>query len=140
MELEDLLAEAEALFEAREPITVPVKLGNATVGVRFLPLSGEDWYSLVQKHPPRSEEPQDHKVRYNTDAVVVEYPDLVMIVGDRVDDMMREAPDGGRFSIWPRIWKQLTKAGRELVTYELWAAHELTPEQVVVEAGKDSKG
>lgn len=137
MELEELLAEADALMEAVEPITVPATLGKKTVGVRFLPMSGADWRGLVLQHPPRPDVPQDLRLGYNVDDVVSAYPAVALIIDDRVDDMVRVTEDGERKSLWPETWAKITATGRKDVATEMWAAHELTPEQLVLDAGKD---
>lgn len=136
MGLEELLAEADALMEAVEPITVPVKLGKKTVGVRFMPMDGPGWRTLVRQHPPRSDIPEDAQRGYNIESVVAAYPSVALIIGDQVDDMYRDA-DAGRVSLWPETWGKLTATGRKDVADEIWAAHELLPELFVGEAGKD---
>ncbi len=136
MELEDLLAEADEIAQAVEPITVPVSLGKSTVGVRFLPMIGAEWNALVAQFPPRPNVPADKNRGYNIDAVVGAYPNVVLIVGEKVDDMIRVQEDGSRKSIWPDTWQRLTATGRTDVSTEMWAAHEFLPEKLVGEAGK----
>jgi hypothetical protein len=140
MELEELLAEADAILEAVEPITVPVTLGKSTVGVRFLPMSGADWGNLTVRFPPRMDAPQDLRHGYNIDAVVGAYPNVALIVGDKVDDMVRVQEDGSKKSIWPETWARLTSTGRKDVETEIWVAHELVPEKRVDAEGKGSEG
>ncbi|WP_144795695.1 hypothetical protein [Microbacterium paludicola] len=135
MELEDLLAEADAQLAAVEPITVPATLATETVGVRFLPMSGANWRTLVLKHPPRPDAPQDLQMGYNIDAVVAAYPDVALILGDRVDDMWRDT-DEGRVWMWPKTWERISATGRKDISTEMWAAHEYLPEQLVSNAGK----
>lgn len=136
MKLEDLLAEADAQMEAVEPITVPVKLGEQTVGVRFLPMDGPGWRALTVRHPPREDVTVDRNHGYNIESVVGAYPDVALIIGDEVDDMRRTQDDGSVKSLWPETWKRLTATGRDDVAAEMWAAHELVPERLVGQAGK----
>ncbi len=140
MELEELLAEADEILEAVEPITVPVTLGKSTVGVRFLPMSGAEWNALTVQHPPRQEVPADMNRGYNIDAVVGAYPNVALIVGEKVDDMIRVQEDGTRKSVWPETWARLTATGRKDVSAEMWTAHEYLPEKLVGGAGKASEG
>lgn len=140
MKLEELLAEADKMMEAVEPITVPVTLGKSTVGVRFLPMSGAEWNALTVKHPPRDDVPADMSRGYNIDAVVGAYPNVALIVGDDVDDLQRINEDGTRKSVWPETWARLTATGRKDVSTEIWAAHEYLPEKLVGGAGKASEG
>lgn len=137
MRLEELLAEADEILAAVEPITVPVTLGKSTVGVRFMPMDGAGWNALVALYPPSKDASAVDKSRgYNIDAVVGAYPNVALIVGDEVDDLMREQEDGSRRSVWPDTWQRLTAMGRRDVQTEIWAAHEYMPEKLVGEAGK----
>ena len=83
---------------------------------------------------------QDANLGYNVDAVVENYPDVALVVGDEVDDMKRADAEGKPVSKWPAIWQALTATGRKDVSAAIWAAHELTPERLVDEAGKASAG
>ncbi|WP_417556164.1 hypothetical protein [Microbacterium sp.] len=140
MNLEELLAEADEILAAVEPLTVPVTLGKSTVGVRFLPMDGARWRGLTVKHPPRPDVPADMNRGYNIDAVVGAYPDVALIIGDTVDDMLRVQEDGTRVSAWPETWKRLTATGRDDVAAEMWSAHELIPEKLVDAEGKALAG
>lgn len=138
LDLDVLLAEATALIENAEPELVPVVLAKRQLGVRFLPMSGADWRDLVLRHPARPDVQQDLNLGYNVDAVVAAYPDVVVIDGDELDDMLRTDAEGKQFSKWPAVWGKLTATSRKDVAAAMWAAHELTPDQLVVEAGKVS--
>ncbi|MEV4777455.1 hypothetical protein [Microbacterium sp. LWH12-1.2] len=140
IDLDALIAEAVALVEDAEPELVPVVLGRSRVGVRFVPMMGSAWRDLVLKHPPRTDVMQDVNLGYNVDAVVAAYPNVALVDGDDVDDMIREDAEGKPFSKWPTVWGALTSTGRKEVATEIWAAHELLPEKVVEAAGKASAG
>lgn len=139
-DLDALLAKAREMVESAEPELVPVVLAGHSVGVRFLPMSGADWRSLCLKHPPRTDVVQDLNLGYNVDAVVEAYPNLALVSGDTVDDMIRTDAEGKEYSKWPSVWKALTATGRKDVVAEVWAAHERAPERLVSEAGKASAG
>lgn len=139
-DLDALLAQAEKQFDDREPEFVPVVLAGEQVGVRFLPLRSGEWNDLTEKHPPRPDVPQDVRIGYNVPAVVAAYPDVVLVAGDQVDDMVRHDEDGEPFSKWPVVYGALTAKSRKSVAVAMWAAHERTPELLVVEAGKASSG
>lgn len=138
IDLDELIAEADRLIADAEAEFVPVVLAKRQVGVRFVPMSGADWRELVLKHPPRPEIAQDLNIGYNVDSVVAAYPDLVLVDGDEVDDMVRPGPEGKLVSQWPAVWKRLTATGRKDVSTAIWAAHERTPERLVADAGKAS--
>lgn len=134
--LDDLLAEAAAMVEAVEPEFVPVTLARRKVGVRYLPMEGRDWNDLTAKHPPRSDVPRDLRFGYNIDAVVGAYPDVVVVDGDDVDDMIRTDAEGKRVSKWPAVWAALSATSRKDLAASIWVAHERTPEKLVDAAGK----
>lgn len=138
MDLDELLAMADEMIEEAEMELVPVVLARRQVGVRFLPLSGEAWRDLVLKHSPRDGVVQDVNLGYNVDAVVGAFPNVALVVGDDVDDMMRVDAEGNPYSKWPAVWKRLTSTGRKDVATSIWAAHERTPERLVDDAGKAS--
>ncbi|WP_311257336.1 hypothetical protein [Microbacterium sp. WCS2018Hpa-9] len=140
LDLDALLAKAQEMVENAEPELVPVILAGQQVGVRFLPVSGADWRDLALKHPPRSDVMRDLNVGYNIDALVADYPNVALVDGDSVDDMVREDSEGKKVSKWPAVWGALTATGRKDVSSALWAAHERTPERLVVDAGKASAG
>lgn len=137
IDLEALIAEADKLVAEADIEFVPVTLAGRQVGVRFAPMSGADWRDLVLKQPPRPEIVQDINLGYNVDAVVAAYPNVALVDGDDVDDMMRPGKDGSE-SMWPAVWKRLTATGRKDVATAMWAAHERTPERLVADAGKAS--
>lgn len=138
IDLDALLNLAQEMVDNAEPELVPVVLGGRSVGVRFLPLSGADWRDLCLKHPPRPDVRQDAVLGYDVDAVVSAFPNVAVVVGETVDDMIRLDAEGKQTSKWPSVWKALTATGRKDVSAEIWAAHERTPERLVVEAGKAS--
>lgn len=138
MDLDALLAEADELIENAEMEFVPVVLARRQVGVRFLPISGDAWRNLVLRHSPREDVVQDVNLGYNVDAVVAAFPNVALVVGDEVDDMIRVDAEGKSYSKWPAVWKRLTSTGRKDVATSIWAAHERTPERLVVDAGKAS--
>lgn len=140
IDLDELFAEADAILEAAEPVTVPVVLGKRTLGVRFLPMSGADWQYLTAQHPPRPNVPREMRLGYNVDAVVAAYPDVALIDGDVVDPLLRTDEDGNQVSKWPEVWARLTSTGRKDVSTEMWAVHELIPDRLVDDAGKASTG
>lgn len=140
IDLDALMAKADEIFEARETELVPVVLAGKALGVRFLPIAGDEWQLLVLKHPPRTDILQDMNLGYNVDDVVAAYPNLALVDGDDVDDMIRPGEDGKPVSVWPKIWKRLSKNGRKDVATAIWAAHERTPERLVEVAGKASSG
>ena len=126
------------MIENAEPEMVPVVLAGKQIGVRFAPMSGADWRDLSLKHPPRSDVIRDLNVGYNIDSLVAEYPNVALVDGDSVDDMIREDPEGNPVSKWPAVWAALTATGRKDLSSALWAAHERTPERLVDDAGKAS--
>lgn len=136
MDLEALFAEADRLVAEAEPELVPVVLAGRQMGVRYVPMSGQEWRDLVLLHPPRPDVVQDMNLGYNVDAVVGAYPHVALIEGDEVDDLMREDAEGNQYSAWPAVWKRLTATGKKDVAVSVWAAHERTPEKLVVDAGK----
>lgn len=140
LDLDALLAKAQEMVENAEPELVPVVLAGQQVGVRFLPVSGADWRDLSLKHPPRSDVLRDLNVGYNIDALVADYPNVALVDGESVDDMIRQDSEGKPISKWPAVWASLTATGRKDVSSALWAAHERTPERLVVDAGKASSG
>lgn len=137
-DLDALLAEADAVFEAREPEFVPVVLAGRSVGVRYLPLDGPAWRKLTLEHPPRAEILQDLRVGYDVDAVVAAYPDVVLVSGDTVDDMVRTDAEGKRYSVWPKVCGRLSRTGLADVAASMWDAHERATERLVGDAGKAS--
>lgn len=140
MDLEALLAKADAILEEMEPELVPVVLAGRQIGVRFLPLSGADWRDLVLKYPARKDVAQDLNLGYNVDAAVAAYPHVALVDGDEVDDMVRDDTEGNPVSKWPAVWARLSATGRKDVAAAMWAAHERTPERLVDAAGKASSG
>lgn len=139
-DLDALLDEADKIFAARETEFVPVVLAGRSVGVRYLPMSGGEWRALTLKHPPRSGIIQDMNLGYNVDAVVSAYPDVVLVKGDVVDDMIRVDAEGRRVSAWPKVCERLSKTGIADVAASMWSVHERETERLVDEAGKDSPG
>ncbi|OJU41822.1 MAG: hypothetical protein BGN97_03735 [Microbacterium sp. 69-10] len=137
MKLEELLAQADKMMEAVEPITVPVKLnGGQHLGVRFLPMSGADWRTLTARHAPRDGAEKDAARGYNIAGVVAAYPDVVVITDDaEPDSLLREDSLGHTYSIWPDVASRLTAKSLEALEFQMWAAHEYTPE-LVEQAGK----
>lgn len=140
IDIDGLVAEARALVAEAEAELVPVTLGRRQVGVRFLAMMGADWRDLILRHSPREGVVQDANLGYNVDAVVAVYPDLALVDGDEVDDMIRADAEGNKFSKWPAVWGALTSTGRKDVAAAIWAAHERTPEIMVAEAGKAQAG
>lgn len=140
LDLDALLATAKAMVEDAEPELVPVVLAGKQIGVRFVPVSGADWRDLALKHPPRPNVTRDLNVGYNIDALVSDYPHIVLVDGETVEDMIREDAEGKPYSKWPAVWAALTANGRKDVSAALWAAHERTPERLVADAGKASPG
>lgn len=140
VDLDALVADALALFEGAEPEIVPVMLGRRQVGVRFLPMSGREWRDLVLRHPPRKDVLQDANVGFHVDEVVAAYPNVALVVGDEVDDMIRTDAEGKKYSKWSAVWDALTATGRKDVSSAIWVAHVVAPEQLVADAGKASPG
>lgn len=140
IDLGALIEEADALIEAVEPELVTVRLGKRALGVRFIPLAPSDWRELTLKHPPRPDVLQDQNVGYNTDAVVAAFPNLALVDGDEVDDMIRLGEDGEPVSKWPAIFSRITSQSQKDVVRSIWFAHDRAPDLMVVDAGKASKG
>ncbi len=140
VDLDGLLARADELVAAREPEFVPVVLAGVMVGIRFMPMSGDDWYLLTMKHPPRPDVVQDSRLGYDLRAVVEAFPEVALVVDDVVDDMMRPGPDGELVSVWPKVLSKLTKTGLHDLSTSMWSAHERDPEVRVEAAGKASAG
>lgn len=140
IDLDALFAEADALVAEAETELVPVVIAKKQAGVRFAPMGGAAWRDLVLLHPPRNGVVQDANLGYNVDAVVEAYPNVALIMGDDVDDMMRDDGEGKRVSAWPKVWARLTSTGRKDVAVAIWSAHERTPELLVEQAGKASAG
>lgn len=140
IDIDALVSQAEAMVREADPEIVPVVLAGRQLGVRFLPMMGSEWRALTLKHPPRTDVVQDLNLGYNVDAVVEAYPYVALIDGEQVDDMMRTDDEGKRVSRWPAVWGALSSVGRRDVATSMWAAHERTPERLVVEAGKASEG
>ena len=136
MDLGTLISEATALVEEVESETVPVTLGKRKLGVRFVPASGKEWRDLVLQHPPREDVTRDLNLGYNVDAVVGAFPNVALVDGDEVDDMIRTNEDGDEVSKWPTIWELLTASSRKSLERAIWYAHEVAPDVLVVEAGK----
>ncbi|MEV4737186.1 MULTISPECIES: hypothetical protein [unclassified Microbacterium] len=134
--LDELVAEANRLIDDAEPELVPVTLARRQVGVRFVPMRGEDWQDLTLLHPPRPNVRRDLNVGYNIDAVIAAYPHVALVSGDKIDDMLRTDGEGKTFSKWPEVWTALTSTGRKDVASAIWDAHERAPERLVEEAGK----
>lgn len=139
-DLDALLVKAQEMVDNAEPELVPVVLAGRSVGVRFLPMSGADWRDLCLRNSPRTDVTQDLNLGYNVDAVVSAYPNIALVAGDHVDDMVRQDAEGKPVSKWPAVWSALTSTGRKDVSAAIWAAHERTPERLVVDAGKVSTG
>lgn len=139
-DLDALVTKAQAMVAEAEPELVPVVLAGHPVGVRFLPVSGGEWRDLCLKHPPRIDVVQDINLGYNVDAVVSAFPNIAMVSGETVDDMIRTDAEGKTYSKWPAVWQSLTATGRKDVAAEIWSAHERTPERLVSDAGKASPG
>lgn len=140
LDLDALLAKAQEAIETADPELVPVVLAGQSVGVRFVPMSGAEWRDLCLKHPPRTDVVQDLNLGYNVDEVVAAYPNVALVADDDVDDMVRTDGERKAVSKWPAVWGALTATGRKDVSAAIWAAHERTPERLVVEAGKASTG
>lgn len=136
IDLDALVAEAKAMIDGAEPEFVEVVLAGHQAGVRFAPMLGADWRELVLKYPPRTDVLQDMNLGYNVDDVVAAYPDVALVKGDEVDDMIRVDAEGKSFSKWPAVYGALTATGRKDVAAAMWAAHERTPERLVEAAGK----
>jgi len=113
-----------------------VTLGKRKLGVRFVPASGKEWRDLVLQHPPREDVTRDLNLGYNVDAVVGAFPNVALVDGDEVDDMIRTNEDGDEVSKWPTIWELLTASSRKSLERAIWYAHEVAPDVLVVEAGK----
>ncbi|MFJ4997107.1 hypothetical protein ACIP5T_03075 [Microbacterium sp. NPDC088619] len=103
LDLDALLVKAQEMVDNAEPELVPVVLAGQQIGVRFLPVSGADWRDLSLKHPPRSDVLRDLNVGYNIDALVSDYPNVALVDGESVDDMIREDSEGKSFSKWPAV-------------------------------------
>lgn len=140
IDIDALVAEARALITDAEPILVPVVLAGKQAGVRLIPMQLDEWHTLTLQHPPRKDILQDLNLVYNVDAVCAAYPHVSLVMGDQVDDMIRQDDEGEKVSRWPAVWSSLTKQGRKDVFYALWQAHEDAPEKIVVDAGKASAG
>lgn len=140
IDLGALIAEADALIEEVEPELVAVRMGKRALGVRFVPMAPAGWRELTLKHPPRSDVLQDQNVGYNTDAVVAAFPNVALVDGDEVDDMIRPGEDGEPVSKWPSIFSRLTSQSQKDVVRSIWFAHDRGPDLMVRDAGKASKG
>lgn len=141
LDLDALLAEADAIIAGMEAELVPVTLSGRQSGVRFVPVSGAEWRELCLRNAPRVDVRQDMNLGYNVDAVVENYPHIALVMGDEVVDLERVLDaEGKNVSKWPAVWKRLTATGQKDVSAAIWAAHELTPEKLVSEAGKASAG
>lgn len=138
IDIDALVAEAQALVAEAETKFVPVVFAKRQAGVRFAPMGGQAWRDLVLLHPPRMGVAQDANLGYNVDAVVAAYPDVALVMDDEVDDMMRTDSEGKRYSKWPAVWGALTSTGRKDVAVAIWHAHEREPEALVEMAGKAS--
>lgn len=140
MDLDALIAKARARVEAVEPVLVPVTVAGVTLGVRFLPVSGQEWRELTLRHAPRPGISLDANLGYNVDAVVAGFPQVALIDGDDVDDMMRTGEDGKPFSKWPEVYAELSAADMKALAQSFWAAHEFDPVKAVEAVGKVSAG
>jgi hypothetical protein len=140
IDVDALVAKAEALVRDAEPEVVPIVVAGEQFGARFLPMMGSEWRALVLKHPPRTDVMQDLNLGYNVDDVVSSYPHIAVIKGDQVDDMWRTDEEGKRYSAWPTFYGAATANSQKDLATAIWAAHERTPDRLVSEAGKASAG
>lgn len=140
MDLDALIADAKAKFEATEPVTQDVLLGSKVVGVRFWPIPGPEWRDLVASNPPRPGAAMDQNLGYNVDAVVRAFPKVALVDGDEVDNMIRRDAEGREFSKWPEVHDSLSGADLKNLAMAVWGLHEWDPQKALVEAGKALKG
>lgn len=140
MDIDELLARADEIFEATEPVTQDVLLGEKVIGVRFWPLDPGAWRDLIAGHSPRDGSPQDANAGYNTDAVVPAFPNVALVDGDDVDNMIRRNDKGAEVSRWPDVYRRLSSPDKKNLALALWGLHEWAPQQRLVAAGKASSG
>lgn len=140
MDLDALIAKARARVETVEPVLVPVTVAGVTMGLRFVPVSGQEWRELTLRHAPRPGIALDENLGYDIDAAVAGFPHVALVDGDDVDDMMRVGEDGKPVSRWPAIYAGLSAADMKALAQAFWAAHEFDPVKAVEAVGKASAG
>lgn len=138
MDLDALLAEADAVFEAEEPTTVDVLIGDKDQQIRLWPLDGPAWRDLIAQHPPRQLSTYDHNAGYNVDAVVLAYPRIALVTESGVDNMVDRDEKGAERSRWPDVHKRLAPNSLKELALTVWGMHDLVPRQRLDEAKKAS--
>lgn len=140
MDLDGLLAEADKVFEAADPVTQDVLLGDRAVTVKLWPLPTGEWRDLIAQHPPRPKSTQDANFGYNVDAVVPDFPNVALLDGGEIDYMIRQDSRGKEVSRWPDVVRRLSSPDVGNLAVALWGMHEWTPTQRLANAGKASSG
>lgn len=140
MDLDALLKVADETFDGIEPVTQDVLIGKKIVGVRFWPLDNTAWRDLIAQHPPRQGAGMDANAGYNVDAIVPDFPNVALVDGDDVDNMLRRDAKGVEVSRWPDVYRRLSPPDMKNLAIALWGLHEWDPQQRLVAAGKASSG
>lgn len=136
-DLEALLERVKKHVEEREMVTIPVVFENGEdAGVRVLPSTSSEWNRLTAMHPPREEIMRDMRLGYDVTETVKAYPNVSLILGEKVDDMMRPQEDGTHRSIWPDVFDSLDAKSQKRVLADIWGIHETHPDAEVGAAGK----
>lgn len=136
-DIEALIAGAKKAIEQVEPEDVEILLGEELVKVRFWPLSGQKWRSLVASHPARIEKDaegktvvaqQDRASGFNVDSLTRAYP-RVALVDDGEEKPLDEA-------LWGRILDVLDGPGFEGIAATIFFLNVIIPAQRTAAAGK----
>lgn len=134
IDIDELIEKADAAFDATEPVTQDVLLGDKVVGVRFWPIRGTEWRDLCAAHPPIAKAHANYG--FNPDAVVLAYPKLAIVDGDDVDNLIRRDEKGAEVSRWPDMHARLSGADLKNLAIALWGLHEWTPQQRLIAADR----
>lgn len=131
-DLDALLAEAKAAEDAREPVDVEVVLGDKVVTVRMPYLKNDAFEPLVAKH---SRFPFRDAIGcwFDLDAVTRDHPDIVLIDGDKSDDLyvLRDREAVYR---WADVYDALGSNDKQSLQAAFWGVYIYEPQQQLEKA------
>ncbi|MGM1017335.1 MAG: hypothetical protein ACQEW8_07350 [Actinomycetota bacterium] len=126
IDLDALLRGQQDYLDSIEPVDVPVMLGDTSVTVRIPFVMPKVFNDLANHHPPRPGVQADLPLSFNLDGTTRNYPDITLIDGDDVDDLLVVREKAVHYR-WPEVYDALTSEDQSTVRMAVWGMHVFEP-------------
>lgn len=136
IDIDELIRKEREYHESIEPVDVEVVLGGKILTVRVPYVYGPRFDAIADKYPVERWQ-RGNRGHFDLGAVTREHPDVLLIDGDKQDDMF-VLRDRVAVYRWPEVYDALSGEAQETLQAVIWGLHVKMPRDRLAEAMENS--